>query len=105
MQNDSASFCSKHLFFIALIIIFFCKIFTLVFEEFQIVNQDQTLEADLKTEVLKQETDLDKLNTKIADVDRQLIIKQKNVENLKDQKKSIHEVRELLLSLSSSSLL
>ena len=74
-----------------------------LFEEFQIVNQDQTLEADLKTEVLKQETDLDKLNTKIADVDRQLIIKQKNVENLKDQKKSIHEVRELSLYFSSSS--
>ena len=30
MQNDSASFCSKHLFFIPLIINFFCKIFTLV---------------------------------------------------------------------------
>ena len=70
----------------------------LLYEEFQIVNQDQTLEADLKAEVLKQETDLEKLDTKIADVDMQLVIKQKNVENLKDQKKSIHEIVERELS-------
>lgn len=70
----------------------------LLYEEFQIVNQDQTLEANLKAEVLKQETDLEKLNTKIADVDMQLVIKQKNVENLKDQKKSIHEIVERELS-------
>ena len=70
----------------------------LLYEEYQIVNQDQTLEANLKSEVLKQETSLDKLNSKISDVDRQLIIKQKNVENLKDQQKSIHEVVERELS-------
>ena len=70
----------------------------LLYEEFQIVNQDQILEANLKAEVLSQETNLDKLNAKIADVDRQLVIKQKNVENLKDQKKSIHEVVERELS-------
>ena len=65
----------------------------LLFEEFQIVNQDQALEANLKAEVLAQEINVDKLNSKIADVDRQLVVKQKNVENLKEQKKSIHEVR------------
>ena len=52
----------------------------------------------MKAEVLKQETDLEKLDTKIADVDMQLVIKQKNVENLKDQKKSIHEIVERELS-------
>ena len=70
----------------------------LLFEEFQIVNQDQILEANLKSEVARQETNLEKLNAKIADVDRQLIIKQKNVENLKDQRKSINEVVERELS-------
>ena len=70
----------------------------LLFEEFQIVNQDQILEANLKAGVFKQETNLEKLNGKIADVERQLIIKQKNVENLKDQMKSINEVVERELS-------
>ena len=72
--------------------------FTSEIEEFQIVNQDQILEASLKAEVGRQETNLEKLNAKIADVERQLIIKQKNVENLKDQKKSINEVVERELS-------
>lgn len=70
----------------------------LLFEEFQIINQDQILEANLKSEVARQETNIEKLNAKIADVDRQLIVKQKNVENLKDQRKSINEVVERELS-------
>ena len=70
----------------------------LLYEEFQIVNQDQELEANLKAEVSKQESNLDRLNVKLLDVERQLVVKQKNVDNLKDQKKSIYETVERELS-------
>ena len=71
---------------------------TIFYEEYQIVNQDQDLEANHKANVAKQEASLNKLNAKLADVERQLIVKQKNVENLKEQKKSIQEMVERELS-------
>ena len=70
----------------------------LLFEEFQIINQDLQHEANLKSEVVKQERELEKLDMKISDVEKQLVIKQKSVENLKDQKKGIHEIVERELS-------
>ena len=85
----------------------------LLYEEFQVVNQDQVqadqifldliphsqkLEADLKAEVVRQERSLDKLNVKLLEVEKTLAVKQKNVDSLKEQKKNIYEMVERELS-------
>ena len=69
-----------------------------LFEEFQIVNQDQELEATLKSDLERQKASLEKITTKLQYVEKQLKTKQKNVENYKEQKKSIDEVVEKELS-------
>jgi hypothetical protein len=70
----------------------------LLYEEFQVVNQDQELEANLKAEVVRQEANLDRLNVKLLDVEKHLVVKQKNVDSLKEQKKNIYETVERELS-------
>jgi hypothetical protein len=69
-----------------------------LFEEFQIVNQDQELEATLKSNLERQKASLEKITTKLQYVEKQLKTKEKNVENYKEQKKSIDEVVEKELS-------
>jgi len=69
-----------------------------LFEEFQVVNQDQELEATLKSDLERQTASLEKITTKLQYVEKQLKAKQKNVENYKEQKKSIDEVVEKELS-------
>jgi hypothetical protein len=69
-----------------------------LFEEFQIVNQDQELQATLKSDLERQKASLEKITTKLQYVEKQLKAKQKNVENYKEQKKSIDEVVEKELS-------
>ena len=70
----------------------------LLYEEFQVVNQDQELEANLKAEVVRQQAGLDRLNLKLLDVEKHLVVKQKNVDSLKEQKKNIYERVERELS-------
>ena len=69
-----------------------------LFEEFQIVNQDQELEATLKSDLERQKVSLEKITTKLQYIEKQLKTKQKNVENYKEQKKSIDEMVEKELS-------
>ena len=70
----------------------------LLYEEFQVVNQDQELEANLKAEVVRQQANLERLNVKLLEVEKHLVVKQKNVDNLKEQKKNIFEMVERELS-------
>jgi WD40 repeat protein len=69
-----------------------------LFEEFQIVNQDQELEATLKSNLERQKASLEKITTKLLHVEKQLKAKQKNVENYKEQRNSIDEIVEKELS-------
>ena len=69
-----------------------------LFEEFQIVNQDQELEAELKSDVEKQMASLEKINIKLSSVEKQLKNKQRNVEAYIEQKRSIDEIVERELS-------
>lgn len=69
-----------------------------LFEEYQIINQDLELEAELKADVEKQTASLEKINAKLEGVEKQLKCKQKNVETYKEQKRSIDENVERELS-------
>jgi WD40 repeat protein len=69
-----------------------------LFEEYQVIKEDNYQEAELKFNVYKQNEVLSKINVKLESVEKQLICKQENVETLKDQKRNIDEAVELELS-------
>ena len=69
-----------------------------LFEEYQVIKEDQSQEAELKFNVYKQNEVLGKINVKLQSVEKQLKCKQANVESLKDQKRNIDEAVELELS-------